>query len=106
MNPNRIQYLNTLLAETPEDPFLYYALGLEYLRPEPEKAKEYFELVFSTFPEYLPNYFQLGTILAELDQKEKALDVFEKGVAKAKQLQDQHTLAELQSAYQNLLMED
>ncbi len=106
MNPNRIEFLNSLLAETPEDPFLYYALGLEYVNHEPQKAKEYFEIVFSTFPEYLPNYYQLGTLLGEMGQKEKALEVFEKGISKAKESNDRHTLSELQSAYQNLLMED
>lgn len=106
MNQGRVDYLHSLIAETPEDPFLHYALGLEYLNQQPQKAKEYFEHVFSRFPDYLPNYYQLGTLHGETGEKQKAISVFEKGIQIASNQNDRHALAELNSALQNLKFDE
>jgi tetratricopeptide (TPR) repeat protein len=106
MNQGRVDYLHSLIAETTEDPFLHYALGLEYVNQQPQKAKEYFEYVFLKFPDYVPNYYQLGTLLAETGAKQQAISVFEKGIEIAENLNDRHALAELKSAHQNLIFNE
>jgi tetratricopeptide (TPR) repeat protein len=100
----RIQQLLRFLEEDPDDPFTRYALALEYLKTEPEKAAELFHSLINRHPDYLPAYYMAAKLLAVLDKREEALILLDKGVALATRLNDHATLRELKEARQ--LMEN
>ena len=102
MNQPRIDLLEKFIEEDPSDPFNYYALALEYLQTNPNKASELFDEILINHPDYLPVYYIAGTLCAELANEVKALEILNKGVELAKRKSDFKTLRELKSAIQNL----
>lgn len=106
MSEERIEKLLIFLKETPQDPFLLYALATEYRTDSPGKAKEYFDEILTNHPNYLPAYFQAAHLYAEMRLIAKAGETFEKGIALARSLGETKTLAELQNAYMNFQIEE
>lgn len=104
MKQERIAQLRTLKQENPEDPFYTYALGLEYVESEPERAQRYFIEVNSYFPKYLPVYYPLASLLAESDP-EKSKRIFSKGIELAAAQGDTKAASELRSALTNWELE-
>ena len=104
---NRIDQIQEFLKETPNDPFLHYALAQEYykLNLKTDALNKYTELI-EKFPNYVGTYYHLGKLQIELKNKEQAMSIFEKGMEIAKEMKDQHSLAELQSARLELLYDD
>ncbi|EMR02450.1 tetratricopeptide repeat protein [Cesiribacter andamanensis] len=105
MSVQRIEQLQQMLSESPDDPFLHYALALEFRSADPQQALAYFEHLLSRHAEYLPTYYHAAALLAELGQSERAKEVYQTGIALARQQSSHHSLRELQNAYQNLLVE-
>ena len=87
------------------DSFSRYALALELLKMNKlEEARQEFEHLLKVAPDYLATYFQLGKIQESSGEKEKALATYSSGIEVARSKKDRHTLSELQSARQNLLI--
>lgn len=106
MSEERIKKLLIFLKETPQDPFLLYALATEYRTDSPAKAKEYFDEILTNHPDYLPVYYQAAHLYAEMRLVEQASETFEKGIGLARSLNATKTLAELQNAYMNFQIEE
>lgn len=104
MNSARIDKLLSILAETPNDPFVLYALALEYKSTNPKEALRFFNKLLEDHPDYLPAYYQAALFNEASGQKEAALHLYKKGIELAKNQNDQGTLRELSAAY-NLLAE-
>ncbi|WP_226389110.1 tetratricopeptide repeat protein [Penaeicola halotolerans] len=105
-NSERIQQLLQFHQEEPKDPFVIYALALEYQNTNDQKALLYFDKLLQDHPDYLPTYLHAASYLIDLlEDKTKIINIFEKGINLAKQKQDQHALSELQNAYQNYLID-
>lgn len=103
---NRLEQLKAFLAETPNDPFLKYAMALEYLKMEEEtKALEIFHYLAEHHSSYVGTYYHLGKLQEQLQQEEEALITYQKGMEIAQRLGDRHSLQELQGAY-NLLHDE
>ncbi len=103
MNQNRIQQLLALLQEDPDDAFLNYALGLEYLAENNlHQAQQFFEKSLSLNPHYIPAYYQLGILFYNLNQSEKSLHYLKKGLRIAKQKQQLKDITEFQSTITNI----
>jgi len=105
MNLTRIEQLLKFLEEDPNDVFSLYALALEYKKSNPAEAMNLFSQLLTNHPDYLPTYYQAGAALEELGKTDEALEVYQKGVALARKLNDAATLRELQAAY-NLLADE
>jgi len=101
----RLNVLLKYLEEEPNDPFNLYAIASEYLSESIEKAKEYFDLLLAKHSDYLPTYFHAAQLYVDLENEEKAIEVYKQGIALAKLQQNDKTQRELESAYQNLLFE-
>ncbi len=103
MNDNsatRIELLKAYLAEDPSDPFMQYALALEYVRLEkPDHAIFLLENVLKQNPDYLPSYYQLGRLYEKSSRNDDALRIYADGMEVARLQKDLHTLSELQGAY-------
>jgi len=98
--PSRLEVLRGLFARDPRDGFAGYGLAMELARKPAteEEALAVFHRLLETCPEYLPTYYQLGTLLARRGEETEARAVLEKGTALAAKVGDQHTQGELQAA--------
>lgn len=103
---DRIRYLKNLLTEEPQDPFVYYALGLEYIdQGSLEDALEMFSYLLDNHPDYLPVYYQAAHLMINMNNMLSAGNIFVAGIELAKKKLDHKTFLELSSAYQNFLEE-
>lgn len=107
MKSDRIEQLHTFLRETPEDPFLHYALALEYVKKQSpkydQKAREKFNYLLGSFPEYLPSYYHAALLFTTLGETQKAGETYLLGIDLARRQHAATALRELQNAYQLLL---
>lgn len=102
MNDERAQILAQLLEADPRDTFSRFALGLELWQQQPELALQHFETILSYDQNYVPAYFQLGRLLAEQGQLDKARGWIERGIEIAEQVGDHHALGEMQDFLNDL----
>jgi tetratricopeptide (TPR) repeat protein len=105
MNFKRLDQLLKFLEESPDDPFVLYALALEYKSTEVERSSQLFDQLLNQHPDYLPTYYQAALLREEINEKDKALNIYRKGMDLAAKQNDQSTHKELQAAY-NQLIED
>jgi len=96
---DRITQLLKFLEEDPEDEFVHYALALEYLKFDLQKAKTEFENLLQKHPDYLPTYYPAAHLMIDLNQLERAEQLFNSGIELAKAQNNQKARMELQSAY-------
>lgn len=101
MSDSRIELLNKYILEEPDNPFNRYALAMEYYERQPEKATQLLDELLSDQPSYLPTYFKAAHLFWELEEWNRANDVFKKGIDLANQQKDEKAIKELSSAYQN-----
>ena len=103
---DRIYDLENLLKEDPDDPFLYYVLGLEYIKEgQLDQALSKFEFILKKFPAYLPVYYQATQLLIEMGDVEKVIKTFEDGISLAVSQSDSKTLQELKNAYNDFMID-
>ena len=102
---SRIEVLKQFVVDEPENPFNKYALGVEYLSLDINQALKWLNDVLDAHPDYLPVYYQSANLYWELGDVDKAESLFQLGIELATKENDQKTLRELQSAYQNLQFE-
>ena len=105
-NSERVSLLREFIQEEPENPFNRYALALEIKEIDPDEAAELFTFLLLNHSSYLPVYFPSAHFFFELGQIEKAREIFERGIALAREKKEQKTLNELHNAYQNFLFEN
>jgi len=98
---NKIEQLLMFHKETPDDPFLIYALANAYQKQKEYKnAIMYYELLLEKHPNYdgtYLHYAQLNTFLKKFD---KANEIYIKGITILTQLNDTKNLNELKEAYE------
>lgn len=104
----RLKQIQEFLMENPQDPFLNYALTMEYVKLEMDaEALRCFEKMLNDFPDYVGTYYHFGKFLEKNDEISKAIEIYKKGIEIARASRKMHALSELQGAL-NLLygMED
>lgn len=96
--PSRKDQIEALLREDPHDPFLRYALAMEYASVgDHATAVDHFTLLVQEHPDYVPGYMQFGQTLTRLNRLEEARQVFERGIAAALRTGDAHAAEEMQA---------
>jgi tetratricopeptide (TPR) repeat protein len=105
MSVNRLELLLRYYEDDPHDPFNIYALAIEYLKSDIEKSRELFDKVMLEHPDYVPTYYHAAKLYQDLGDKEKAISIYEKGIAVAFRNNDRKAHRELQSAYNELMFE-
>ncbi|MCA5005614.1 tetratricopeptide repeat protein [Sphingobacterium bovistauri] len=101
---NRIKQLEEFLQESPQDPFLHYALTMEYLKGEDiTKTKAGFENLINNFPDYVGSYYHYGKFLEKQGDVAQAEHVYKLGIQVAVEKRNHHAKSELLGAL-NLLM--
>lgn len=100
MNDERIQQLIRFVQEEPGEPFNVYALAMEYINGQPAQARVYLDQLLTEHPDYLPTYYHAAALYADMDERERATELYNKGIALARAQHKQKTLQELQRALQ------
>lgn len=100
---DRIQKLQSFLAQQPNDNFLRHALALEWIKAGDETAaRKLFEEILNESPEYIGSYYHLGKLLERIGETQLAIEWYEKGMFYAKAAKDQHSFNELQAAKEEI----
>lgn len=97
MNSERIKMLEQFVAEDPTDPFNRYALALEVAKSDRHKAKEIFDQLIASHPDYVPAYYQASLTYLELSLNKEAASIIEVGIAQAKKQNNLKAANELRS---------
>lgn len=101
---DRIEKLKAFLRENPADSFVQHALALEYVKEgHEEEARQLFEQLLQRDPNYVGSYYHLAKLLERTGQEKLAIEWYEKGMAAAKIVGDNHAYSELMSAYEQLI---
>jgi tetratricopeptide (TPR) repeat protein len=104
MQNNRLEKLQEMLAESPKDIFLNYALAIEYKGlSQFDNALKQLNAVFLLDENHIPNLYQLGVYWMEKSENEKALLYLEKGLQIAKQKKELKTANEFQALIDEIL---
>jgi Tfp pilus assembly protein PilF len=101
---DRLERITDMLKANPADSFLQHALALEYIKGgNDELARQIFENILTQDPGYTGSYYHLAKLLERTNEKAKAIEWYEKGMAAAKLAGDNHTFGELRAAYEDLI---
>ena len=96
---DRLANLLTMMRDSPDDPFLLFALALEYKsQGNLAESKGYFERLVNKFSDYVPTYYQYAKMEEENGNPEQAGRLYDAGIVKAKAVGDAKTARELQQA--------
>jgi tetratricopeptide (TPR) repeat protein len=105
MSTERLQQIQQMLKDEPNDSFLNYALAIEYAGSgDVKKAIEIIESLLIRDENYLGAYYQLGKYYEETEQPQAAITIYNKGVIIAKQQKNNKTFGELNEAL--MMLED
>ena len=102
---SRLNQLEQFYQDDPNDPFNLYALALEYLSSNRSKSKIFFDKLLTEHPHYLATYYHAAKFYQDLDQRQRAIEIYEQGIALARNQANHKALRELQSAYDELVYE-
>lgn len=95
----RMEQLQAFLQDSPNDPFLIYAIAQEHISAgDDAQARELFEKLRSEKPDYVATYYHLGKLLERQGDREAALSIYQAGIEAATRTNERHALSELQSA--------
>ena len=101
---DRIVKLKEFLATSPGDSFVRHALALEYIKAgDDEEARKLFEALLNMDENYVGSYYHLAKLLERNDEKDAAIQWYQKGMLKAKECGDEHGYNELLAAYEDLV---
>lgn len=95
----RMEQIEAMLAEDPDDAFLRYGLAMEHASSGDDAAcvKVMRDLIARTAAApYVPAFLQAGQALVRLDRISEACDVLRAGIAAAGKAGDTHAQGEMQ----------
>jgi len=105
MSEKRLEQIKNFLKQSPHDSFLKYALAKEFEKlGELSTAISTYEALVATDPKYVGTYYHLGKAYEQQNDFSKALEIYEQGMAVAKEIGDKHALSELAGA--KILIDD
>ena len=100
---SRIEKIKEMLDMNGKDSFLQHALALEYIKiGKMEEALEQFTDLLEREPSYIGSYYHLAKLYEKLQQNEKAILIYEKGMEEAKKANDKHAYNEMMMAREEL----
>ena len=102
---SRLAQLLRFVEDEPHDPFNLYALALEYLKLNDDKATQYFEILVTQHERYVPTYYTFGKLQQANKAYTRAKELFLKGIEEAMKVDDKKTTQELRNALSELEFE-
>lgn len=105
MSNIRLVKLNEMLEKQPDDAFLLYALGMEYMgMNDAGKAEELFRKVLAIEVHNIAAKYQLAKLISYNSPKEAIL-LLEEGMREAKMKSDQKTANEFRSLLDEIIFD-
>ena len=93
---SRIEDLEKMLDESPDDPFLIFALAKEYEKQEGTlQALLMYEHLVTNFPSYIPTYYHYAKVLQKAGNKSEALLLLQKGIEEGTKAKEMHAVSEM-----------
>ena len=97
--PRRIDALMNMLVREPDDLFLNYAIGIEYLAESNfVHAESSFRKVIALDADYVAAYYQLGKLFESQQDITHAFQYYKSGLEKAKLKKDHKAISEFGEA--------
>ena len=92
----RIEELEKMLDENPEDPFLIYALAREYESKEGTlQALLMYEHLVTNYPNYIATYYHYAKLLHKAGNRSEAVRLIQKGIEEGTKEKDLHAVSEM-----------
>jgi Flp pilus assembly protein TadD len=99
MATNRLEILEQMVAQDPQNNFARYGLAMEHAnRGDWSAAVSEFHTLLERDETYAPAYYHAGQALEKLGQVEQARVVYEKGIEVTTRKGDLHTRSEIEAA--------
>lgn len=99
MTTKRLMMLEKMVEGGTQDPFHWYALGLEYAGiGRVDDALKTFTSLRSQAPDYVPMYLMCGTMLLKAGRADDGREWLSTGIGVARSKGDTHALSELEEA--------
>ena len=99
MSTTRLETIQNLLAQNPNDSFLRYGLAMEYKNSgDLEAALKEFRALLEINSRYAAAYFHGGQTLERLGRIEQARELYREGIVSTTETGDLHTKSEIQAA--------
>jgi Flp pilus assembly protein TadD len=96
---DRLEVLESMVAQNPADAFARYGLAMEYVRSgDLGRAIDHFHELLRHNPNYAAGYFHGGQTLEKLGRLDEARAIYTKGIEVTAVTGDAHTRSELQAA--------
>ena len=93
---SRLEQLESMLAESPNDTFLRYAVAMELSSEEQhERSLAMHQTLMNDEPPYVPSFFMSGQQLADLERIDEAKSIVTEGISHAQTQGDTHAAAEM-----------
>lgn len=106
MSTPRLQQLFDFLKNSPDEPFLLFAIAKEYEGiSDTENAKSYYLRLEQNHADYVGTYYHLGKLYESEEDFDLAVSTYEKGMEVAKAAGDKHAFGELRGAKEMLEMD-
>jgi tetratricopeptide (TPR) repeat protein len=103
MATNRLEILQQMVTQDPNNSFARYGLAMEYANSGAlEQAVAEFENLLQQDGSYAAAYFHGGQTLEKLGRLEQARSMYEKGIEVTTHKGDAHTRAEIEAALHSL----
>jgi Tfp pilus assembly protein PilF len=100
---NRREKLEALLAASPDDTFLRYALALAWSSEgNPATARDQLSALLDDDPHYVPAYFQLAQMHLQIGEAAQARPVLSRGIEMARRAGDAHAEGEMAGLLEQL----
>ncbi len=100
---DRLNQLLVLAKESPEEPFIQYAIAKEWENlGETEAALEVYQKLVIEHRNYTGTYYHFGKLLEGIGMAQEALLIYHEGIKVCAETNDQHALSELKNAKTNL----
>ena len=95
---DRLELLNEILTQNPEDAFARYGLALEYSKNgQTDQALLEFDKLLTTHPDYTAGYFMAAQTLSAAGRIDEAKKMLASGIASAKKTGNSHAQAEMEA---------
>jgi len=102
---DRIAAFRSFIERSPRDPFPRYGLAMELKgQGKLAEASQAFSELVTEFPSYVPAYLMAGKLEESLGKRERAAELFRRGVTEAQAKGDLHAKKELEAALDDLEM--
>jgi tetratricopeptide (TPR) repeat protein len=100
---NRLELLQNMQKDSPDDSFLTFAIAKEYEKlGQLDEALQHFLQLVKNDPEYVGTYYHLGKLYEQKEAFAQAFATYKAGMKVARKAGDQHALSELAGAKLNL----